>query len=165
MRRLFATLCLFVLATGISSLHAQVQGTAIGPKAGFYISAGRLAGGAIAEFPLTRDIDIEPGIEAVVGIPNTTRIVLDANGRYSFTIPGETIRPFLLGGLGLQFDTVVLPSAAGTSASSTQSDFRLNIGGGTVFNSRDLIQYWVGLKLYLLSGSDAIIQGGVLFYL
>ena len=41
---------------------AQVLGTAVGPKAGFYLDGGYLMIGAVAEIPVTANIDIEPGL-------------------------------------------------------------------------------------------------------
>ncbi|MDB5034333.1 MAG: hypothetical protein JWQ98_1574 [Chlorobi bacterium] len=162
MRRIFFILTLAFLVCGFQGLHAQISGLAIGPKAGIYLSAGKLMLGAIGEIPITRDIDFEPGVETVLGIPSTTLIDIDGNIRYSFTLPGETIRPFALLGFGIQLQTYATTTQSG---SNTNTGFRLNLGGGLVFNSRSLIQYWAGLKLYLLEGNDAALQGGVLFYL
>lgn len=157
-----------LLLAGIGSLliaagaMAQVRNSAIGGKVGLYFDGGRPLFGVIGEVPLTRELDFEPGTELVFGIPNTTLLVVDANGRYSFDLVGSEVRPYVLGGLGLSFAFV---SVGGTSSST--SDFRLNLGGGAVFNSRSLVQYWAGLKLYLLAkaGSDVSLQGGVNFYI
>ncbi|MEO5928668.1 MAG: hypothetical protein ABIR47_01935 [Candidatus Kapaibacterium sp.] len=121
--------------------------------------------GAIGEIPITRDIDFEPGVEMVLGIPSTTLIAIDGNIRYSFTLPGETIRPFALGGLAVQLQTYDVGITSTGATSKTNTGFRLNLGGGVVFNSRSLIQYWTGLKIYFLEGNDVVLQGGVLFYL
>jgi hypothetical protein len=64
--------------------------------------------------------------------------------------------------VGLSLDV-----ASQGGSTGTQSDFRLNLGGGITFNTRSDIQYWGGLKIFLLSknDSDVSLQGGVLFYL
>jgi hypothetical protein len=160
MKRFLFVLTLLALLGGARQAVAQVSGVAVGPKLGFYLSSGKVAVGGIAEFPITRELDFEPGIEAVLGLQYTSLFILDANLRYSFTIPGEVIRPYVLGGLGIAHTSI---DAGGTSLSST--DLQLNLGGGVVFNSRSLVQYWAGLKLYFLNGSDVLLQGGVLFYL
>ena len=160
MKRILFVLTLLALLGGVHRAVAQVSGIAVGPKLGLYLSSGKLAVGGIAEFPITRDLDFEPGIETVLGIQYTTLFILDANLRYSFTIPGEVIRPYVMGGLGIANTSI---NAGGTSASST--DLQLNLGGGVVFNSRSLVQYWAGLKLYFANGNDALLQGGILFYL
>jgi hypothetical protein len=141
--------------------QAQVRQNAIGPKAGIYFNNSLIMIGAIAEIPLTPNLDFEPGVETVLGIDYTTRIVLDANARYSFDMQGTDVRPFVMGGIGLAFDFV------NTGTTSSRNDPRLNLGGGAVFNSRSLTQFWAGLKLYLLSkeSSDVLLQGGVNFYL
>ncbi len=161
MKRILFILTLLALLGSAREAAAQVSGIAIGPKIGFYLSSGKPAIGAIAEFPISRELDFEPGIETVLGITNATVLIFDANLRYSFTIAGETLRPFVMGGLGINNTSINV--GLGSSASST--DLQLNLGGGLVFNSRSLIQYWAGLKIYVLNGSDALLQGGVLFYL
>jgi hypothetical protein len=152
----------FLLLACFPAAHAQVRQNAIGPKAGIYFNNSLFMLGAIGEFPLTPTLDFEPGIETVLGISYTTRIVLDANARLSFDMQGTDVRPFVAGGLGLALDFVKTDLA-----SDSRSDFRLNLGGGAVFNSRSLTQFWAGLKLYLLSkeSSDVLLQGGVNFYL
>jgi opacity protein-like surface antigen len=159
-RFLLAAFLLFCMVGGAAVASAQVRGTGLGPKAGLYLDGSLFMAGAVMELPLTSNFDIEPGAELVFGISNTTRIVLDANGRYSFDIIGSDIRPYLAGGVGLVLDFV---SLAGASASN--SDFRLNLGAGVTFSTRSLVQPWVGLKLALLSAqSDVLVQGGVNFY-
>lgn len=140
-------------------LCAQVKGVAIGPKVGFHLDRGTPMVGAIMEFTLTPNLDIEPGVEYVFEKLNTTRLVIDGNLRYSITLTGLTVRPFVLAGVGLVSDYL--------SGGATRTDVRLNLGGGAVFNSRSLIQYWAGLKIFLLAknDSDVLLQGGVLFYL
>jgi len=157
---LLATL---VLATSaIGSARAQVQGFAIGPKVGFYLDGGNVFIGATGIYTLTPDIDFEPGIEYVMGINHVTRFVLDANARYNFNLRGVTVRPFAMAGVGLAMDR-----SSFASGSDTRFRGRLNLGGGTVFNTRSLIQYWGGIKIYLLSedNSDVALQGGVVFFL
>ena len=159
-RFLLAVFLMLCMAGGAAVTNAQVRGTGIGPKAGLYLDGSLFMAGAVMELPLTPNFDIEPGAELVFGISNTTRIVLDANGRYSFDIIGSDIRPYLGGGVGLVLDFVTL-----SGASASNSDFRLNLGAGTTFSTRSLVQPWVGLKLALLSAqSDVLLQGGVNFY-
>lgn len=150
---------------GASVATAQVNGVGIGPKIGLYLDGSLFMLGGVAQFPFTQTFDLEPGVELVFGggsaNVSATRVVLDANGRYSFNILGSDIRPFLSGGVGLVLDFI---STQG--ASDTKTDFRLNVGGGTTFNSRSLIQPWAGLKIVLLADqSDVLLQGGVNFYL
>jgi hypothetical protein len=162
---LFIPLLAFIC---FNTAHAQLRQNAIGPKLGIYFNNSLFMLGAIGEFPMTPNLDFEPGVESVFGISYTTRIVLDVNGRYSFDMQGTDVRPFVMGGLGLALDFVNVPGVAGSpSASDSRSDFRLNLGGGAVFNSRSTMQFWTGLKLYLLSreSSDVLLQGGVNFYL
>lgn len=145
-----------------AAAQAQMRQNAIGPKVGIYFNNSLFMLGVIGEIPMTPNLDFEPGLETIFGIDHTTRLVLDANGRFSFDLQGSDVRPFLLGGLGLAFDFVNTGLA-----SSSRTDFRLNLGGGAVFNSRSLIQYWGGLKIYLLSkdNSDVLLQAGANFYL
>jgi hypothetical protein len=152
-------LFLLCVATGA---HAQIQSPAIGPKLGLYFNNSLFMLGAISEIPLTAALDFEPGVELVLGVSHTTRVVVDANGRYSFTLQGNDLRPFVMAGLGVVTDFV---SVGGTSDSKT--DLRVNLGGGVVFNSRSLTQYWGGLKISVLSddNSDVLLQAGVNFYL
>ncbi len=159
-RFLLAAFLMLCIIGGASVTQAQVRGTGIGPKIGLYLDESLFMIGGIVEVPLTSELDLEPGVELVTGISNTTRLVLDANGRYSFTIIGSDVRPFAMGGLGLVFNFISLGGA-----SETNTDFRLNLGAGVTFNSRSLIQPWGGLKIVLLSDqSDIALQGGVNFY-
>jgi hypothetical protein len=145
---------------------AQVLGNAIGPKAGFYLDGGNLMIGAVAEFPLTANIDIEPGLELVLGITNTTRIVADGNIRYSFLLQGLTVKPFVLGGVGIQFDSY--KASSGGNATGSRTKPLMNLGGGASFNTRSRIQPWGALKFsFLGSAGDggALLEAGVNFYL
>jgi|GEM_PF-2405280 len=160
-RFLLAAFLILCMACGATVSNAQVRGTSVGPKAGIYLDGSLFMAGVIFEIPMTANFDIEPGGELVFGISNTTRIVIDGNGRYSFDLVGSDVRPYVSGGLGLVLDFV---SLGGTSQSN--SDFRLNLGGGATFSTRSLVQPWAGLKLVLLSDqSDFLLQGGVNFYL
>lgn len=152
----------FLFFVCFGAAHAQVHQNAIGPKAGIYFNNSLFMLGVIGEIPLTPTLDFEPGLESVFGISYTTRLVLDANFRLSFDLQGTDVRPFVAGGPGIAFDFVKTDLA-----SDSRTDFRLNLGGGAVFNSRSLTQFWAGLKLYLLSkeSSDVLLQGGVNFYL
>lgn len=162
MKRFLLPALVAVFFAGAACATAQVRAIAVGPKVGLYFDGSRPMVGAIAEIPLTPVLDFEPGVEFLFPGSGVTQIVPELNGRYSFNVQGSEVRPFLLGGLGLAFTFV---SAGGDT--KTDSDFRLNLGGGTVFNSRSLVQYWAGLKLYILSkaGSDIGLMGGVNFYL
>lgn len=157
---LLATALIIVGASGVA--QAQIQGFAIGPKLGFYLDGGKFFIGATGVYTITPDIDFEPGVEYVLGIDHVTRVVLDANARYNFTLRGITVRPFILGGVAL-----VMDRSSFASGSDTRFTGRLNIGGGAVFNSRSLVQYWGGMKIYLLSeeDSDVALQAGVVFFL
>ena len=157
---LLAAAAAFFLLAG--STHAQVQGTAVGPKLGFYLQGGNFMVGGIAVFPITPEIDLEPGVEYVFGVLNSTVLVVDGNAKLSFPLRGLTVRPFVMGGLGL-----VLTRYSLNGVSSSQTDARLNISGGAIWNSRDLIQYWTGLKIVFLgkADSDVLLQSGVNFYL
>jgi hypothetical protein len=145
---------------------AQVLGNAVGPKAGFYLDGGYLMVGAIADFALTANIDLEPGLEFVLGKKNTTRIVVDGNIRYSFPLQGLTVKPFVLGGLGLQYDS--FKSSSGGNATGSQTKLLANLGGGAVFSTRSRIQPWGALKFSFLGGTGdggALLEAGVNFYL
>jgi hypothetical protein len=139
---------------------AQVKGFAIGPKAGLYLDKGRFMVGAVGEFPFAPNLFFEPGLELVTGILNTTRIVGDANVRLSFLLQGLTVEPFVLGGLGGKLEVY-------RTTGDTRTGFRFNLGGGTTFNTRGLIQPWVGIKIYFLDNedSDLLLQGGINFFL
>lgn len=156
-----AATVVLTLAAG-SRVAAQVQAFGIGPKIGFGLDKGTLMIGGIAEIPLTASLDFEPGIEFLPDPnPKTTRLVLDANGRYTFPLQGLTIRPFALGGIGLSRDFYSF-----ANASESQIEFRINLGVGVIFNTRSLIQPWFGLKAFFLSdNNDIFLQGGVNFYL
>ncbi|HVZ39020.1 MAG TPA: outer membrane beta-barrel protein [Candidatus Kapabacteria bacterium] len=161
MKRILLATLLGMFTLGLAAAHAQVRANAIGAKLGLYFDGSKPMIGVNGEIPFTSELDFEPAAELVFGIQNTTLVILDANGRYSFNLQGSEVRPYLLGGLGVGVSFV---SVNGTSKSDT--DFRLNLGGGMVFNSRSLIQYWAGLKVFVLSkSSDVGIQGGVNFYL
>jgi hypothetical protein len=155
-------LLLAILLVNIETLHAQqVQGNAIGPKLGLYLDRSYFMLGGIAEFPFTSNINFEPGVEIVFGVPNVNRFVLDGNIRYDFLLQGLTMRPFIMGGIGLQFET-------STVGLKSQTNFLLNIGGGAAFNTRSRIQPWGGIKFGFLGGGTsggALLQGGVNFYL
>jgi hypothetical protein len=141
---------------------AQIQAVGVGPKAGFGLDKGTFMIGGIAEFPINANLDFQPGIEFLPNPnPKTTRLVIDADGRYTFLLQGLTLRPFVLAGLGLSKDFY---SFAG--GSSSDLEFRINFGGGVVFNTRSLIQPWVGLKGFILAdNNDIFLEGGVNFYL
>ncbi len=164
MKRLFPALsaCLLLCLAASLPAAAQVRGFAIGPKAGIYLDKGKFMVGAVGEFPFTPNLYFEPGLELVSGIVNTTRIIIDANARYTFPLQGLTIEPFVLGGFGMKVDLYDTGNDT-----FTDTGFRLNIGGGTVFNSRGLVQPWGGLKIYLLeeADSDVLLQVGVNFFL
>jgi hypothetical protein len=164
-RFLMVSAALLIAAVFCSNrASAQVLGNAIGPKIGFYLDGGNLMIGAIAEFPLSANIDIEPGAEIVLGIRNTSRIIGDVNIRYSFMLQGLTVRPFVLGGGGFQFDSYTTSG----SESNTNTTFVLNLGAGATFNTRSRLQPWGGLKFSFLGGGlagGALLQGGVNFYL
>lgn len=160
--RILLTTLAMVVAVSIGTARAQVQGFAIGPKIGFYLDGGKFFLGATGIYTLTPELDFEPGVELVLGIDHVTRVVLDANGRYNFNLRGVTVRPFALAGVG-----IVMDRSSFASGSDTRFKGRLNLGGGAVFNSRSLVQYWGGIKIYLLSedDSDVALQGGVVFFL
>jgi hypothetical protein len=146
-----------------SPAYGQTAGFGVGPKLGFYLSGGAFAIGAVTEFPMTREVTIEPGLEFVVGIKDLTRIILDANVRYGFPLQGLSIEPWVLAGLGYRFDSYHF-----VSGNTSDSSPHLNLGGGVTFNARASLQPWAGLKIYLLDskgGSDVLLQGGVNFYL
>lgn len=160
--RIFLTTVGMIVVASVGTVWGQVQGFAIGPKVGFYLDGGKPFVGATGVYTLTPDLDFAPGVEIVLGIDYVTRIVLDANGQYNFNIRGVTVRPFALGGVA-----IVMDRSSFASGSDTRFKGRLNLGGGAVFNSRSLIQYWGGIKIYLLSedDSDVALQGGVVFFL
>jgi hypothetical protein len=156
-----ALLLIVLLSIGATAARAQVFGSAIGPKVGLYLDGGNPMIGAIAEIPIRSDIDIEPGLELVLGKLNVTRFVIDANIRYSFLWSGLTVKPFVMAGLGLQLDQF-----SGTETASRVQPL-LNVGGGLVFNTRSRLQPWFGLKFSFLGTSGdggALLQGGVNFY-
>src|SRR2546423_1663563 len=130
-RLLFIALStLAVLAIGTDAAHAQqVQGNAVGPKLGFYLDGGKLMLGGIAEFPFTSRLNFEPGVEIIFGVSNANRFVFDGNIRYEFLLPGLTMRPFIMGGIGLQLETSTTPGA-----SVAKPAFLFNLGGGASFN-------------------------------
>ncbi len=152
-------LCILgIFLAGAFTAKAQLQATAIGAKVGFYFDGYAMLG-VMGEIPLTPELSIEPALENVFGIPNTTLLVLDVNGRYTFSFVGSDVKPFALAGLGLGFSNV---STTLQSASDTR--LRFNVGGGFVFNTRSLIQPWAGLKIFFSNGNDVAVQGGVNWY-
>jgi hypothetical protein len=162
---LMATIVAAVFLTTSRTSAQQVLGTAIGPKIGFYLDGGNFMVGAIAEFPLTANIDIEPGLEYILGIQSITRVVVDVNIRYSFLLQGLTVKPFVLGGGGVQFDKYTTNFA---DQKSSNTEILLNLGAGATFNTRSRLQPWGGLKFSFLGGGlagGAVLQGGVNFYL
>lgn len=160
MKRLVLVALLGFLTAGITA-HAQMRATTIGPKAGLYFDGSHPMLGVNFDYPLTPDLDIEPGAELEFGILNTTLLDIDLNGRYSFNVPGSDVRPYALAGLAAVYTSVT----TGGETSSNVS-WRVNLGGGAVFNSRDLVQFWAGLKIYLADpGTDIGLMGGVNFAL
>lgn len=157
--------CALLCAVSVPA-SAQQSLFGIGPKVGLYLQGPSPMIGGVAEIPITQDWIIEPGVEVVFvqgeAAGSITRLVLDGNVRYAFRIRGETFSPFLLGGPALAID---ISSQGGTTG--TDVDFRLNVGGGVTLNTRESMQPWFGLKVYLLSEneSDVLIQGGLNFYL
>ncbi|MCB0711496.1 MAG: hypothetical protein KDD67_04110 [Ignavibacteriae bacterium] len=152
----------FLLFGGVASVNAQQTLFGLGPKIGLYLDDPVFLIGGVVELPVTREWIFEPGVELVFEQNSTTRIVGDANVRYAFQIRGEDFSPYLLGGAGLALD---ISSRGGET--QTQTDFRLNVGGGVTLNTRSSTQYWGGLKIFFLSedDSDISLQGGILFYL
>ncbi len=161
---LAAAAAVVLLLGGGARLSAQVQAIAIGPKLGFGLDKGTILIGAIAEFPITANLDLEPGIEY---LPNAgediTRLAGDFNARYTFVLQGLTVRPYALAGIGLSRDFYSSSRFVGVES---QTEFRINYGGGVVFNTRSSIQPWVGLKGFILSdNTDIFVLGGVNFYI
>ncbi len=163
MRRTILTLLplITILFFGaLSTSNAQETLFGIGPKAGIYLKGHPMIG-AIVELPLSRSIYLEPGLELVFPGNNTTRLVLEGNGRYSFRVKGESYAPFLLAGLGLNVDFVTI-----NNESATQTSLAANLGGGLFLNTRSDVQYWGGMKVSIGSeDSDVALQGGVIWYL
>lgn len=151
-----------LLLCGGISVKAQQSLFGIGPKIGLYLDGPVFLVGGVAELPVTRSWIFEPGVEVVFEQNSTTRLVGDANIRYAFQVRGEDFSPYILGGAGLALD---ISSRGGET--QTQTDFRLNIGGGITLNTRSSTQYWGGLKIFFLSedDSDVSLQGGIIFYL
>ena len=117
--------------------------------------------GGLGEFPVAANTFFEPGVEIVFGIKNTTRLVADVNGRYTFLVKGASIEPFILAGIAGRIDIYDTDGQT-----FTDTGFRLNLGGGVTVNPRSLMQPWAGVKIFLLddTGTDLALQGGVNFY-
>lgn len=158
---LAATTTLLLLLT-LPSATAQETLFGIGPKAGLYLSgSGRPMVGAVAELPFSRNIYLEPGVELVLGLDNTLRLIIDANGRYAFRPRGQSFAPYLLGGLGLVTDVVTV-----NDVTETQTNPVLNLGGGIFLNTREATQYFGGIKIMIgEDDSDVLLQAGIVWYL
>lgn len=154
-------LLLGFLTVAANSALGQVQGYGLGPKIGLYLDQGRLMVGGLGEFPVAANTFFEPGVEIVFGIKNTTRLVADVNGRYTFLVKGASIEPFILAGIAGRIDIYDTDGQT-----FTDTGFRLNLGGGVTVNPRSLMQPWAGVKIFLLddTGTDLALQGGVNFY-
>lgn len=154
-------LLLGLVSIAAPSAFGQIKGYGFGPKIGLYLDQGRLMLGAVGEFPVAPNIFFEPGIEAIFGIKNTTRLVADINGRYTFPVKGAAIEPFIIAGVAGRIDIY-----EATGESFTDTGFRLNLGGGVTVNPRALLQPWAGVKIFFLddTGTDLALQGGLNFY-
>src|SRR5687768_11792914 len=69
--------------------RAQSQ-TMIGPDLGLWVDMGKIDIGMIADFLVTPEVSIQPGLHFVLGIDNTTLLIFDGNVHYNFALRGQT---------------------------------------------------------------------------
>jgi hypothetical protein len=136
---------------------AQSQAS-IGPDVGLWVDWGKIDLGLIADFLVTPEVSIQPGIHFVVGVDNTTVMLFDGNVHYNFAIRGQTFAPYIRGGLGVWYQSYSFNNVSGSS-----TDFHLNLGGGLTFNTRSNMQPFVGMNIAFIGGSDIKLHGGLKF--
>ena len=143
--------------TAASAVQAQSQAM-LGPDVGLWVDAGKLSIGGIGDFRVTPEVSIQPGVHFIVGVDNTTLMVFDGNVHYNFALRGSTFSPYVRGGLSLWY-----ASYSFGNSSYSNSDFKLNLGGGLTFNTRSNMQPFVGLNIAFIDGSDVKLHGGLKF--
>jgi hypothetical protein len=145
---------MFITAPGA---HAQSQAM-IGPDVGLWVDMGKIDLGVIADFLVTPEVSIQPGLHFVVGLENTTLLIADGNVQYNFALRGQTFSPYIRGGLSLWY-----ASYSFSNSSYSNTDYHLNLGGGLTFNTRSNMQPFVGLNIAFIEGSDVKLHGGLKF--
>lgn len=160
-----------ILRTGIAVLllgsivmlqdaQAQATGFGIGPKAGLYLKGHPMIG-VQADYPISRNWGINPALEVIFPGNSTTTIEIDGTIRYGFPVRGETYMPYVFAGPALAYSIVTLGNET-----ATETTFGLAGGGAIIWNTRDDLQWWTGIKINLFNGdSDVLLQGGATFYL
>jgi hypothetical protein len=137
--------------------RAQSQ-TMIGPDVGLWVDMGKIDLGLVADFLVTPEVSIQPGLHFILGIENTTLMVFDGNVQYNFALRGQSFAPYVRGGLGVWYYSYSFETVSGST-----TDFHLNLGGGITFNTRSNMQPFVGLNIAFIDGSDIKLHGGLKF--
>lgn len=142
------------MAAPASKAQSQVL---FGPELGIWVDMGKINIGLIAEFLVTPEVSIQPGIHFVPNAySNTTLMIFDGNVHYNFALRGQTFSPYVRGGVGIWY-----LSYTNGNLSSSSTDVHLNIGGGLTFNTRSDMQPFLGLSIAFVGGSDVKLHGGV----
>jgi len=158
MKRLLLTAAVVAAISCLAAPASRAQSQALlGPDVGLWVDLGKIDLGLIAEFLITPEVSIQPGVHFVIdAYPNTTLLIFDGNVHYNFALRGQTFSPYVRGGIGIWHS-----SYSSGSISSSGTDVHLNIGGGLTFNTRSDMQPFVGLSIAFVGGSDVKLHGGL----
>lgn len=158
MKRFLLTAAVVAAIAMMAAPAVKAQSQALlGPDVGLWVDMGNIDLGLIAEFLVTPEVSIQPGIHFVVDAgPNTTLLIFDGNVHYNFALRGQTFSPYVRGGLGIWH-----ASYSSDNFSSSNTDVHLNIGGGLTFNTRSNMQPFVGMNIAFVGGSDIKLHGGL----
>jgi hypothetical protein len=144
LKRIAATLALTTALT--TSAHAAAVVGGVGPRFGFSVDPEQLVvGGQLIIGEIAPDLTFDPNLELGFG-DNVTIIAVNMDIHYHFTIEGSSWRPYVGGGVGINF--IEFDSGPGVSDNSNTEvggNFIIGAGVPTASNNRFFTELKFGL--------------------
>lgn len=158
------TITFAILLTGFFAIQAQGQ-IKVGAHLGYSTDISNVGFGIDGVYSINEKFDIAADLDFYPKKDFVSWTAVNANVHYNF-VSSETGPAFYaLGGLQMLFATVKIDMGYLGTVEDTNSDFGLNLGGGTCYPVSDKISIFGEAKITIINGSYFNIRGGALYNL
>jgi len=143
LRKLAVVCALAALVPAAASAQSRVS-TALGPRMGFSSNPDQLVlGGQMDLGQVAPDLTFTPNLELGFG-DNATVVAINGDLHYHFQVQGSDWRPYVGGGLGVNFIEVDLPAPF---ANVSNTEIGANLIVGAIVPTRSGSRFFTELRL------------------
>jgi hypothetical protein len=144
-RRLFPLVLLLLVVP--AAVNAEPIGNAFGPRIGISTDPDQLVlGGQLDLGEIAPDVTLTPNLELGIG-DDFTVFALNGDLHYHFLIQGSPWRPYVGGGLGINFISFDAP--AGFQGDDSEVEIGANLIAGAIVPTRSGSRFFTELKFGL----------------